>query len=132
MKSMSELYPNSDDFYDCKFGPMVNSFGNIVIEVDENDEQGSSWVLYNDNGRFGYLQFGWGSCAGCDSLKACTNIQEVQDLANELEQSIIWFDDKHSALSWFKLHDWEGDWSAPSPDRQKFTAAAIKYLENCE
>ena len=35
--------------------------------------------------------------------------EDVQKLCDELQDSIRWFDNKQSALEYFKNHDWEGD-----------------------
>lgn len=53
------------------YQPIMDSFGNIILQVDDNDYQGDSRLLYREDDRIGFLQFGWGSCSGCDSLQAC-------------------------------------------------------------
>jgi hypothetical protein len=101
--------------YEEKWGwsdyqPMIDAFGNVVIQDDVGSYQGDTFVLYDDGKMIGYLEFGWGSCSGCDALRACSNIREVQELCNELQDAIKWFDDKKQALEWFEAHDWKGDW----------------------
>lgn len=109
MLSAKEIY--QDDGYFSDYQPMLKQFGEIVVQVDDDDYQGDSRVLYESEGRYGYLCFGWGSCSGCDALQGCGTIEEVQALMNELFASIIWFDSKPDALEFFNTHDWEGDWA---------------------
>lgn len=92
------------------YDPMIEAFGDVAIRVDAGSYQGDTYVLYEDNGKFGYLTFGWGSCSGCDALQACGSLREVQRLCDSLQNSIMWFGTKAEALEWFKTHDWKGDW----------------------
>lgn len=145
MRTAIELYPEQaaeEAERGSIYGPydydvMLQEFGNIELKVDEQDYSGDSWVLYR-NGTdsagcwhrgFGYLQFGWGSCSGCDALQGCEKMSEVQELMNSLNQQIQWFSSKEEALNFFQNHDWEADYSGSSPDRKRFTAAAIELLK---
>ena len=71
---------------------MLNEFGEILIQVDEEAYQGDSFLLYKNDNKYGFLAFGWGSCSGCDALQACDTIGEVQELMDRLYNDIIWFD----------------------------------------
>ena len=77
------LYPNFS-YCESDYQPIVDSFGNVLIQVDDADYQGDTRVLYEKDGKYGYLNFGWGSCSGCDALQACCNIEEIQELINSL------------------------------------------------
>lgn len=94
--------------------------------------QGSTWVLYQDGIRFGYLRLGRGSCSGCDALQACGSIEEVQELMDELWQSIMWFDTRTDALKFFIEHDWDGDWDANTEAARLFVEKAVKLLGPAE
>lgn len=87
MKTARELYEGYWDDYQ----PMLDEFGEILVQVDDNDYQGDSFLIYRNNSQYGLLTFGWGSCSGCDALQACDNINEVQELMNSLYDSITWF-----------------------------------------
>ncbi len=90
MKDITEVYP---DEYWYDYQPMLESFGHdIVLQVDEDDYQGDSYVLFRDADRYGYLRFGWGSCSGCDALQGSKTIEEVEELRQELFDSIQWGD----------------------------------------
>lgn len=107
---------------------MLDAFGKIVIQVDDNDYQGDSRLLYDENGKIGLLIFGWGSCSGCDALQACNSLEEVQELCDSLQSDIKWFDDKKQALEYFKNHDWCGDYSWHQTETKEFINKCIDYL----
>ena len=77
MKTAAQLFPEAIDPEDGRFlswktdyTSILNQFGYIVIKVDDDDYQGDSRVLYEGyKDEVGYLQFGWGSCSGCDALQ---------------------------------------------------------------
>lgn len=74
------------------YNPIIQSFGDVLIQVDDNDYQGDTKVLLHKDGRYGFLNFGWGSCSGCDGLQACSSFREIEELIQELERDIKWFD----------------------------------------
>ena len=138
MKTALELYPQekndlwNTDIYEGDYQPIVDAFGNIILQESDNDYQGSTWVLYQDNDKIGFLRFGWGSCSGCDALQACRSIEEIQELMDELWQSIMWFETKAEAYKFFVEHDWEGDWDSRLEESQRFVREAIELLSSPE
>lgn len=107
---VKELYNEDDKYGWDDYQPMIDAFGKVVIQDEVGSYQGDTFVLYDEGNKIGYLEFGWGSCCGCDSLQACCSIEEVQELCDELQDEIRWFYNKKQALEWFENHDWEGDW----------------------
>ena len=91
MKKAKEIYEN-DRFSWYDYQPMLNEFGEILIQVDEEAYQGDSFLIYKNDNKYGFLTFGWGSCSGCDALQACDTIDEVQELMDSLYNAIKWFD----------------------------------------
>lgn len=134
MKTALELYPQekndlwNTDIYESDYQPIVDAFGNIILQESDDDYQGSTWVLYQDNDKIGFLRFGWGSCSGCDALQACRSIEEIQELMDELWQSIMWFETKAEALQFFVEHDWEGDWDYQVSESRQFIEKATQLL----
>ncbi len=134
MKTALELYPQekndlwNTDIYESDYQPIVDAFGNIILQESDDDYQGSTWVLYQDNDKIGFLRFGWGSCSGCDALQACRSIEEIQELMDELWQSIMWFETKAEAYKFFVEHDWEGDWDSRLEESQRFVEQAIDLI----
>lgn len=132
MKTAQELYPEyakQEYFYGpSDYQPIIDSFGDIILQVDDSDYQGDSRVLYQDGDKIGYLQFGWGSCSGCDALQACDSMQGIQSLIEGLRNDIKWFDDASLAIEFFEAHDWEGDYSWHSDEQKQFVEQAIDKL----
>lgn len=122
-----ELYPE-DECYWSDYQPMLDAFGNIAVQVDDDDYQGDSRVLYDINGKIGFLRFGWGSCSGCDALQACDSLEEVQELCDSLQGQIKRFDNKQHALEWFMQHDWYGDYDWREDETAEFVKKCIEYL----
>ena len=75
----------------CGYQPIIDSFGKVIVQVEDNDYQGDTRVVYEKDGQYGFLNFGWGSCSGCDALQACSSEKEVDDLIDSLEQDVKWF-----------------------------------------
>jgi hypothetical protein len=131
----TELKPIADVLGDqeyglySSYGSLIDSFGyENILQVDDDDYQGDSRVLFQDLERIGYLQFGWGSCSGCDALQGCDTADEIDDLRYGLYDSIHWFRDKDDALAWFESHDWEGDYSFHSSEQLQFVNQAKALL----
>ena len=110
------------------YRPMLEAFGNIAIQVDDDFYSGDSRLLYDENGKIGFLIFGWGSCPGCDALQACDTLDEVQELCDELQGNIKWFDNKQQALEWFSTHDWEGNYYWHLDETKEFVKMCVHYL----
>jgi hypothetical protein len=128
MKPIEEVYPDHPHS-SGEYGPMLESIGHqILLRVDDSDCQGDSRVLFADGERRGYLQFGWGSCSGCDALQAADSYQELEQLRASLVEAIRWFDSAKDALAWFESHDWEGDYSWHADGQKEFVAHAKAIL----
>ncbi len=136
MKTAVELYPehakdeqeNGYFYVPGDYQPILNEFGEILVQVDDQDYQGDSRVLYRDGSRFGWLQFGWGSCSGCDSLLACGSMEDVQELIGQLQSEIKWFDSKKEAIKFFETHDWQGDYSSHADGQKEFIRRSLEVL----
>ena len=136
MKTAEELYPDyaeeekkDGSFYGpSDYTPILENIGDILLRVDDDDYQGDSRVLYAEGERIGYLQFGWGSCSGCDALQGCDHISEIQALMKNLCDNVHWFANRAEALEWFNTHDWKGDYSWHDAEQQQFIQGAIALL----
>jgi hypothetical protein len=125
-----KLY-NKDEglyFHISDYQPMIDAFGKVVVQVDDDDYQGDTRVLYDNDGRIGFLIFGWGSCCGCDALQACDTMDDVQELCDDLQRDIKWFDSKEEALKWAKEKDWETEWFWHEEEGREFVQKIIEYL----
>lgn len=117
--------------YDRLYQPILNSFGHIIIQIDDQKHSGDSRILYLDESyslnKYGILVFGWGSCSGCDALQSCESFEEIDSLIVELNNKILWFDSKSLALNYFLSHDWKGDFDN-SPESNVFQSLCISFL----
>ena len=131
MKTAKELYSSErvEKFGVWDYNPMLKEFGDILIEIDEDNYQGDSFILYKNEDKYGFLTFGWGSCSGCDALQGCNNIEEVQELMDYLYNSIQWFDDLKSVKSYFETKDWDLDWIGHKQEFKDFKKEVLNYLE---
>ena len=131
MKPIVEVYPQEErDYWDAPYDydSLLESIGNIVVQVDDDDYQGDSRVLFRDGQRLGLLIFGWGSCSGCDALQACGNLKDVDKLRSELFDSIQWFENAAEAISYFETKDWSKDFHYHGNETKEFVDNVIDYL----
>ena len=129
MKTALEIFGKCDDYFD-NYQPMLKEFGEIAVQVDDVGYEGDSRILYKKGTKYGWLQFGWGSCCGCDALQACETIQDVQLLMDELYNSIIWFDTANECLEFFTTHNWETDYSYSCEEQKEFVKKVCIFLSN--
>ncbi len=133
MKTAKEIYKDELDddwFCICDYQPMIEEIAEVVVQVDDAGYQGDSRILYRNGKKVGYLNFGWGSCSGCDALQACSDIEEVQELFEGLVNDVKWFDSKKEALEYFKNKDWELEYSWHAEEQKEFLEKAMSYLES--
>jgi hypothetical protein len=121
-------YYNGEEYVSTSYGDIVNGFGSVLLEVTDGDYQGDSRFLLKDGERVGWLQFGWGSCSGCDALEACDSKADFDELAASLKSEVKWFDSKKAALKFFEEHDWEADYSWHDDEQKQFVAQAKELL----
>ena len=133
---VEDIYPdlikkyshNDEEYFDAPYDytPIINHIGRVIVRVDDSDYQGDTRVLLESefSRQIGWVQFGWGSCSGCDALQACESVSDVQSLVDEIIASVKWFHDKEDALKFFNEHDWEGDYSWHHKEQRMFIDAA--------
>jgi hypothetical protein len=113
---LGAMFPGITDdnwAYALSYQSLIEKFcSSIEVDVSDDDYQGSSFLLLRDNeGRPGFLIYGWGSCSGCDAMQACSSASDVASLYDELRNSVQWFADDDAARAWFAAHDWAGEFS---------------------
>ena len=115
MECVQNLFPGCYDhlgFCTPTYNEIVEHIGNVVLSSRDHDYQGTSYYLLEKDSKYGYLEFGWGSCSGCDALEACENCNDLQSICDRLEESVKWFDSESEFLEWAKnIRDWEGSFS---------------------
>ena len=93
------------------YTPILELYGEIIVKCDQQGYQGDTLSVVKKDGKYGYINFGWGSCSGCDALQACENISDVYTLAKGMYESIRWFDSSDQLLEFINTHDYDGDWT---------------------
>jgi hypothetical protein len=134
MKPITDIYPDPSQecFYAPGYGDIVRTFEHeILLESHDNDYQGDSRYLLRDNdtGAYGYLNFGWGSCSGCDALQACGSVAEVERFRDGLHASIQWRPSAAELLDFMRKRDWPTQYEWASDETKQFVADAITLLE---
>lgn len=130
MNIVNTIYPNyteGEELYD--YQPILNSLGEILLQIDDDDYSGDSRILIKKDNRYGILIFGWGSCSGCDALQACDNTTELEELIFKIESDVKWFDTKNDVLNYLKNHDWIGDYSFNQKETKDFLNKAYTLLD---
>jgi hypothetical protein len=135
MKEAKELYPEyweeeqkTGSFYGpCDYQPIIDEIGNVLIQVDDGGYQGDSRVLYEKDGMYGFLIFGWGSCSGCDSLQSCSEIKDIQELIDSLVNDVKWFDSLKELQKYFSEKDWELDYCWQADETKDFIDKVLAY-----
>ena len=75
---------NGEEYY-MDYENIVSCFGEIRIELHDDDYQGDERYLLEKNGKYGYIIIGFGSCSGCDWLQGCSTKKEKIDLILEID-----------------------------------------------
>ena len=126
MSLYKEIYKRDFDCEEYDYQPIIEYFGKILIQVDDNGYQGDTRAIIQKDNKFGYLNFGWGSCSGCDALQACCSAKDVENLVLELQSDIKWFNSKKELKIYFKEKDWEGDYSW-SKEQKEFIEKVLEF-----
>jgi len=134
MKTAHELYPSyvEDEKNGYFYGPgdyqpIIENLGTVLIQVDDQYYQGDTRVIYLKDNKYGYLNFGWGSCSGCDVLQGCGNMADIQELMDGMNESIKWFDSLADLKEYFKSKDWELEYSCNDEGQKEFIEQVMQY-----
>jgi len=82
------------------YQPIVDYCGEVLIQFDDRDYQGDTFAIVKKNDQLGFLQFGWGSCSGCDALQAAHTLEKVGMLASDIESGVHWFNTGAELVKW--------------------------------
>lgn len=93
------------------YNQLIASFGyETLVEESDSDYQGDTLMLFKHGDNFGYLNFDWGSCSGCDAYEAVQgNVEEEMALRDSLWESIRW-GNREEMIEFLQKHDWKGDY----------------------
>lgn len=112
------------------YKPLVASMGfDVLLQVDEDDYQGDSFLLLKDGNKWGFLTFGWGSCSGCDALQACDSWEDAESLRTEMASSIKWHEGPQQLRDYWGSKDWEAEWFCRNAVWNDFSQQAVAIIE---
>ena len=127
MESLAiKLYPGIKDsfmFGPSDYQPIINHIGKVLVQEDDEDYQGDTFVLLEKDSKYGFLNIGWGSCSGCDALQGCETLTELESLIESIIDEVKWFDTLDSCLEYIasekRGYDYFGETSSYSKFQQK-------------
>jgi hypothetical protein len=112
---------------------LIDTFGfETMISVDAGSYSGDTFCILRDGEMYGYLEFGWGSCSGCDALLACNNHNDLEELQMSLYNDIKWFDTLSELKEYFRTHDWEGDWCWHEEEHKVFREKVLNLTDDSQ
>jgi hypothetical protein len=126
-------YKNSevwDYSWNGSYCSITDCFGNVLLQETLGSYQGDIVLLYEKDGKFGYLIFGYGSCSGCDSLEACSSFEGIAELYERLEGSVQWWDSAKEALDYFEQKDWSTDYGWHEDGFKEFVEKCQEILRS--
>lgn len=94
--------------------------------------QGDYWYIGEKDGKIYFVDIGYGSCSGCDSLMASENdLNELIDLQDEIKRKIREFDSVEELKEWVtNTNEWW--WASEKEEILKFIEKGIIEVEDNE
>ena len=130
---VAELFDTTERLtWAADYQAIIEAMGEVLIQVDDSDYQGDTRVLLKGDRGYGFLIFGWGSCTGCDALQGCSSWDEVQDLADDLESDVKWFDSLDALKAWWTMKDHALEWYGSQKETKDFEQKLMAYSEQSE
>jgi len=72
------------------YSQIVATQGEVIKGWTVGDWQGDYVYLLKNGDKYGFTVIGYGSCTGCDSLQACENDKEFNELKEDIIKHIFW------------------------------------------
>jgi hypothetical protein len=95
------------EYYNGSYESLIESTGlEILVNVADDDWSGDSILLVRDGDQYGQLNYGWGSCSGCDALQGCETLEDYEELRRDLVCGVIW-DTLENTVMGITNRDWE-------------------------
>ena len=70
--------------------------------LDIGSYQGDYYYFAIYNNKVYFVSIGYGSCSGCDSLLACSSIEDFVELQDSIKRDIREFDNLEELITWIK------------------------------
>jgi hypothetical protein len=130
---IKEIFPNLNEgtyFSHPSYSELFKGINaSVVLTYDVGSYQGSSWLLFRAKGcdLYGFLEFGWGSCSGCDALQACDSYEDLDKLRHRLINSIVW-NSVSKTVKFLREKDWETMSDGSVGKGEEFVKQALPLL----
>lgn len=117
------------DGYGIGYGELIESMEvDVLVEAEQDDYQGDSFLLVRKGEQYGFMTYGWGSCSGCDAAQAVSSKAEATELRDDLYKGIRWFPYLTAALRWLATADHELDWYGHEPTFKQFLTEVDEFV----
>lgn len=102
----------------------------IVNSVDVGDYQGDALLLlkHPTENLYFFLEYGWGSCSGCDAFQGCDTIGDLQELADSFVGDAEW-KTADEMLAYFRSKNWDERYYYRDSEVQRWVNEIIQFLE---
>lgn len=74
---------------------------NWKVNAGTNDYQGDYLCFGEGQGKYYFVDFGYGSCSGCDALEACNSFQDLLEVREDIKRNIKEFESLDQFEKWF-------------------------------
>lgn len=74
------------------YAPIIAYLGETLVHADIGHRQGDTYLLLRTSNGYGFVVIGYGSCSGCDALRACKSYEDVDNLISGIQSSMKTFD----------------------------------------
>jgi|JI9StandDraft_1071089.scaffolds.fasta_scaffold16445_2 hypothetical protein len=110
------------------YDDLINSMElTTLVEGMDHDYQGDSYYLFENDGQYGLLIFGWGSCSGCDALEAAYNdYDQIVALRDDLWNSIQWMT-RTEMVQHINAKDFNGEFYMYTDEGKAFVKAIKEW-----
>jgi len=109
-KYFPDLYDRQYDYFNSpRMEELIKSTNSDVINTTYlGNYSGDALMILRRDNKFGLLIFGYGSCSGCDALKACNDYKDLYNLREALHKSVIW-KEYTEFVEYLKDKDWDAE-----------------------
>lgn len=119
--------------FDGEYEDLISSMDlEHIVHQKFGTYQGDAVSIVKKGRAYGLLIFGYGSCSGCDALEACSKIEDVIELRDNLYREIHWEPGRVAFTKWLMERDWEGQWIWHEDEFRKWLREQILRLQNKE
>lgn len=109
---------------------LINSTGVEVLHSEMfGSYQGDYFMIVKENGKWGLLVFGYGSCSGCDALEACSTYEDLNRVRISLYNNIFWADSSRELFKALMTKDWKRFWFGNEEGAFDVLVGLAKWVE---